>query len=50
MVNYTLVGAGGAAGDITHFRVSAAVLRCFGKAFPFGAVFINVILAANPTS
>jgi fluoride ion exporter CrcB/FEX len=50
MLNYILVGAGGTVGDFSRFLASGPIVRRFGRAFPFGTLFIIVTLAMKSTS
>jgi CrcB protein len=42
MLNYLLIGLGGALGSIARFWCSAFAARHFGEAFPWGTLFVNV--------
>ena len=42
MLNYILVGVGGALGSIARFWASGLIANRFGQAFPFGTLFVNV--------
>ena len=42
MVNYLIVGLGGALGSIARFWTSGIVANHFGKTFPWGTLFVNV--------
>jgi CrcB protein len=42
MVNYLLVGLGGAIGSILRFWFSGFVGRHFGETFPWGTLLVNV--------
>jgi len=42
MLNYILIGLGGAAGSITRFWASGLIANRFGKTFPWGTLFVNV--------
>lgn len=43
MLNYLLVGLGGALGSIARFWISGLVSERYGSAFPLGTLVVNVI-------
>ena len=42
MLNYLLVGLGGALGSIARYWCSGFMARHFGETFPVGTLFVNV--------
>ncbi|MDQ6622271.1 MAG: fluoride efflux transporter CrcB [Verrucomicrobiota bacterium] len=42
MLNYILVGLGGAIGSVLRFWLSGVFARGVGETFPFGTLFVNV--------
>ncbi len=42
MLNYFLIGLGGALGSLARYWCSGIVARHFGETFPFGTLVVNV--------
>jgi len=42
MLNYLLVGIGGAAGSILRFWFSGVIANRFGETFPWGTLLVNI--------
>jgi len=48
MLNYTLIGAGGATGGIARFQLSGLAVNCFSRSLPRGTPLAHISFTESP--